>query len=753
MTTDFSVSDFFSPSHPDGIVRSGDAAIRDLTSRLTEITDSVIRPRVRRTVTEFAEQEIVLKAENGEPIPGKYRQINNPVAKVPQDALGDPEVLEAVLIACAQGGKSRSLANFVASKIVDDPENIIVAYPVESTAKEKAKTDFFPMFKSVDSVRKRVFESATDKHDKTSLMQVRYPGGFLKFPTTASPSQTASTPSGCAIIDEYSRVEDTDEGDPRMALRARMSRFVFYKLIVASTLVGKNCRTMQAYKETDMSVPLLPCPKCGHEHKMTFANIDIGRHLVEKVDDKGNLIVDPETGEFELVPGDINPEDCTYRCPSCSYSMPDSVRYHALEGVLWKQTAPFFCCGRKHKPVVDGNFLGPWDEEGICVCPVCEKRPVGIKDKRGFRWSVLYTKTPLRQVIGVFKEAEKNPVKLQQFWNDWMAEEFEIEAKIAKTGVELLNRAEDYEQIYGPGVEVPEEVLGLFSTLDINSSYGLDFNLRGFGLGEESWGVHYEKILGDVEDWTKDGPWYRAEQLRRQLWHGIRDDEGLRVYRSLLMAVDINDYATVEHGKRYVYPRIGKGVIPIKGRAAGPLWNPTASLLGRHTDAHYPVGSIAGKTIIHGRLRITDDGPGKYHWPADEIDIEGNVVKSHGYGEGYMTELANLKSRPNHSHSNGSPDRFIPEVKSVRQEAWDTEIYILAAVKAYVASKGLRSIDDLKPTWRYLHEIEKEDAVEEKDLVDARRKRPVRVNPNPKKPDGPKPVPVQRDPRARGDRI
>jgi phage terminase large subunit GpA-like protein len=749
--TDLSLDEFFAQlDDPDDVLRSDVFALDALAMRLQESARAVLKPRSRRTVTEFAEDPkdgIVLTARNGEPIPGKYDQSNNPVARVPQDACADPEVREVVLAACAQGGKSRTLGNVVAHKIVEDPANMILAYPAESTGLEKARTDYFPMFRTVPSVRERVMEQALDKWDKTTLLSIRYPGGTLKIATTGSPTQTASTPSGWAAIDEYSRVENTKEGDPRAALRARMLRFPFYKLIVASTLIGKGCRTAVAYAESDRSIPLVTCPSCGHLHQMKFENIDIPHQEI--------TVVDNETQEVTIERGEMIPSAATYRCPNCSYGMSDGVRYRMIDGVVWRQTAPFHCCGERHAPVVDGRLVGKWDDEGISLCPTCGKRPSGAKDMRGFRWSVLYTKTPLRPTIDQWKAAQGNPVLLRQFWNDKMNEEWEIQERVAKTGSDLAARCEDYEHLYGPGVEVPEPVTVLFASIDVNPSYGLDMNIRGFGNGEESWGIRYLKALGDVGDFSKGGPWFQCDELRRRIWRGV---DG-RLYRVALTLVDINDPASSEHAKRYVMPRIGSGVMPIKGRYDGPLWNPTASLVGRHVDPHYPVGTIAGKTLVSGRLRILDNGPGKYHWPAEIATPDGEIVQATGYGERYFEELANLKHKPSTSQRGGAKESFKPENSSVRQEAWDTEVYLLAACHAYVMSRGFRSINDLPPTWRTRDQLDEADEGDQKRIVAAnaaREHRQAVVKPKPQRSGYPSPARTAtnaRDPRARGDRI
>lgn len=674
-------------TEPDDDVRTSEEAWQNLKRGLMDAVTASIRARSRRSITQFAEDEITLQAKDGEGLPGKYDQSKNPVTREPQEAFADPEVRTIVLAACAQGGKSRTLANVVGWKIKEDPENMIIGYPAASTAREKAKRDFHPLFNDTPCLKELVHQAAVDRLEKSTMLNWRYPGGGAKLVSTASATQTASTPAGFVLLDEYSRVTDTAEGDPFTALQVRMVRFPFYKIAVASTLIGRGCRTAKAYAKSDKSVPFVTCPHCQHEHAMKWEFVHIPKETVS--------VIDESTGEetFEER-GEMIPARATYRCPHCATDMSDGARYAMLDGVQWKQTATFHCCNHRHDPVKTGK----WDDKGIALCPTCGRR--APKHARGFLWSILYVKVPLDRVASDWKDAQGDPVKLRQFFNDQMAMEWDIDPKGGSSADELRGRREDYQTLYGPGVEVPEPVIGLFASIDVNPSYGLDMEVVGFGPGEESFGVKYLVALGDVR---QVDPWRQCEELRLKLWRGV---DG-RLYRIILTAVDVNDANSHADAMRYVTPRIGKGVVPIKGRKDGPIWSPTVSLVGRHTEPHYPIGTMAGKTVISGRLRILDDGPGKMHWPADVADMDGNIIESTGYTEEYFDQLANLRKQlRRNAKTGGMVEDFVGEIKNMRQEAWDLNVYNLALMRGWVLSRGFRSIDDIAPQWKPEHEVE-----------------------------------------------
>ena len=91
-------------------------------------------------------------------------------------------------------------------------------------------------------------------------------------------------------------------------------------------------------------------------------------------------------------------------------------------------------------------------------------------------------------MVSNFLEAKKSKETLKTFVNTSLGETWEEEG-IQLDDNELLARREEYDK-------VPSDALVLVASVDVQDDR-LEIEVKGFGVGEESWGIDYKIIYGD----------------------------------------------------------------------------------------------------------------------------------------------------------------------------------------------------------------------------------------------------------------
>jgi len=189
-----------------------------------------------------------------------------------------------------------------------------------------------------------------------------------------------------------------------------------------------------------------------------------------------------------------------------------------------------------------------------------------------------------------------------------------------------------------PGAIVPEGVSVITVFADVQRSPArIEYEVVGWGPGEESWSLRYDRIFGDV----KSDPSVLA-QLDQVFLQEYRLPGGLPIWPRVC-GVDAG-YATqtvYEWGKPRLVRPLPDGrsqfVFATIGRATHgrPVW--TAPALVKHQRATrdlWIIGTDAAKEQVFGRLGIVDSGPGYCHFPQD---------RGIGWFEGLTSEHAVTK--------------------------------------------------------------------------------------------------------------
>lgn len=650
-----------------------------LEERLRAQILDIFKPRERGGVVQWAEDKAVIPATTGQPLPGKYRLENGPVMGAVQDAFTDDEVREMTLLIGAQVGKSRSIWNMIGWIIDWAPGPVTMAYPDDETAQTKMEEDFLPGWAATPSISGKIMpDEKVGKRDKGRKWRYTFPGGWIRFVSTRSNTRVKASPSQYFFIDEHAEVIEMGNGNVDMAGFVRQRQFANPKFVRASTPKGssKTCPTTKAYLKSDMRKPFVFCPKCGFDHLMEWENVQFPR----------------------LENGSKTHKGAWYQCPnpSCNYEMGDAVRGLMIDAHQWRQTAIHECCGAKWDPMETRN----WDENGIHRCPTC-KAPRS-KEHSGFWASALYSKTAgLEEMARQWLLAEHDPGLLQQFINQTLAKNFEPAGSFNEEIVKSLQDGRlDYQQLWGSGVMVPRGVKFLVMSVDVQPDR-LHAEIRGYGNGQESWGIKYAIIRGSP---FERETWEALHEIRKSLYPGV---DG-RVYPVVLTGIDIGDGNTVKGVMEYVRPNLNDGVRAIRGERLADLYDPWTPSK-KHEYAHDQIGTDKAKLLLDQRLRIkyfsgetplNTVKPGMMHWPADKRNEKGELIVATGYTDSYFLEATNFQQTFVRNSKTGEMQlKFKEGDRSVREEALDNLNYCNGLAVGVCIGYSTMHIENVPDLW------------------------------------------------------
>jgi len=185
----------------------------------------------------------------------------------------------------------------------------------------------------------------------------------------------------------------------------------------------------------------------------------------------------------------------------------------------------------------------------------------------------------------------------------------------------------------------------------------LEYEIVGWGRGEESWSIDYNTIYGDPSSVEL---WHQLDEVLQQKF--VHSTQGEMIIRSA--CIDSGGHYT-QQVYNYVRPRAGKRIFAIKGIGGEgkPIaGRPTKNNIGKINL--FPVGVDTAKELVYARLKIKDEGEGYCHFPT-------------GRHEEYFRMLTAEKRVV--KYFKGRPRREWVKIRQ-RNEALDCRVYATAAL-------------------------------------------------------------------------
>lgn len=560
-------------------------------------------PPPRVTVSKWADKNRILSSESSAE-PGQWHTDRAPYQREIMDAVTQPDVEKLVVMSSSQVGKSEILNNIIGYYIDLDPCPMLLIEPTDMMAEDYSKRRIAPLIRDTKCLSTKVSDSKTRDVNNTILMKA-FPGGFLGMGGANSPSGLASRPIRILLCDEVDRYPDSagTEGDPIQLAEKRTITFWNRKKIFVSSPGIKGRSRIEG--EYLQGTREHWCLQCPHCGEYIFVSMPYMVYKAHK-DAKGNNVV----------------EKIVCRCPKCKEDSDE---------ITWKSQPGQWIAENKNAKGVRSfhlnEFVSPW-----------------------YSWG---------SIISEYLKTEKDPEQYKVFINTVLGEPYEVKGEIENEEF-LLQRREKYQ------AELPDGVLLLTAAVDVMDKW-VEYEVVGWGKGDESWGIKHGIVAGSPED--------------KKTWRVI-DDVLKAEYRfadgtALMIACSCIDSGGHYTTEVYEYCKCNErhGIFAIKGMGGIriPLINKITRVKSENPVIRNTVlvmlGVDEGKTAVIDNLKITTKGTCYCHFPVSE-----------DYDVQYFKGLISEKQVP-HKVKGKVVYNWEKVSEDVRNEPLDLRNYARAALK------------------------------------------------------------------------
>lgn len=509
-------------------------------------------PPTKLTVSQWADAHRILSPESSAAV-GRWETARAEFQRGVMDAVSDPDVEEVVIMSSVQIGKTEIISNVIGDGIDNDPSPMLLVEPTLEIAHAYSKDRLAPMIRDTARLRGKVRDVKSRDSGNTLLHKI-FPGGHITLAGANSPASLSSRPVRRVLCDEVDRfpVSAGAEGDPVSLAKNRSVTFWNRKIVLASTPTIKGrSRIESAYEASDKRKYWVPCPHCQTFQILKWCQVRWPS----------------PSGEGKWKAEAHRPEDAVYLCESCGAELTHADKQNMVAKGEWRADAQF---------------------KGIA----------------GFWINALYS--PWMTVAAIAQQflAAKagGPLQLQVFTNTILAETWAEHAAESLDENIFYHRREQY------AAQVPAGAAVLTAGVDVQEDR-IECEVRGWGRGEESWGIEKKVFFGPTTD-PNGGAWQSLDEyLPTTFLHA----SGIRLP---IACTCIDTGFRTKEAYAFIRPRQGRRIFAVKGskdRGKPIVSRPTKS--GVSAVFLFEVGTDTAKTTIHARLRTAEPGPGYLHFP------------------------------------------------------------------------------------------------------------------------------------------
>lgn len=607
-------------------------------------------PEPELRVSEWADQHRFLSpkasAEHGQ-----WRTERAPYLREIMDVLSPNDPTERVaLIKGSQTGGTECLNNALGYYIDRSPSPILLVLPTVDTARKVSKQRIAPMIEATPILRDRVKDPTKRNSGNTTFVK-EFDNGVLMMTGANSGAGLRSMPTRIVLGDEVDAwPDDVDgEGNPMQLAEARTDTFGRRRKVVwVSTPTLRDLSHIEAeWRRSDQRRYLVPCRKCGWfdwiQWRIGGWTGKDGHHHHIRFDEKAPRY------SARMV------------CAKCGHEHAEGFKQSLLARGKWAPQAEGDGTAGFHLSAL----YSPWKAWGRCAVQ--------------------------------FMNAKAKPSDLKVFVNTVLGETWEDAGAVIDADVLLLRAQSEPRVEY----EVPPGVGAMTAAVDVQGDR-LEWMVRGWGAGEESWLIDFEQLFGSP---AEPKVWRDLEaKLAATYKHA-----GGRKIRPDRIVIDSGGQHT-EQVYKFAAAHFSRGVYAIKGGNMSGLplvQRPTTR--NKYQIPLYVLCVDTGKDIVSERLRIPKPGPGYVHLPpwidreyVTQLTVE-KAVRKYDKRRGLVRTWVNPGDKPN--------------------EATDLEVYALAALYI-MGPRLLRQLE--KRAQRWAEPVEDDEQQEQAEKPRRRRRKASR---------------------------
>ena len=535
---------------------------------LKSMTMGMFQPMSDMTVSEWADRYRRLSG-SGSSEQGKWRTDRAPYQREMMDAFSQRGVHDIAMMTAAQIGKTVMLSNMMGYVIDQRPGPSLLVMPAEDDTDNYSKERLAPDIEATPVLRDKVFGG-----NESTIRMKKFPGGFISMTGAMSPGGLKSRPIQYLFMDEVDGYPASAgvEGDPVSLANKRTQTFGNRaKRVRTSTPTMKN--TSRIYKEFLHGTQEeweITCKHCGEHSPILFDDIRF---------EKTENIVNGNQKEYSV-------QSAKWRCPKCQGIMEEwEVKRAPAKWVAHNPEA----LQQGYRSFHLNAFVSPWAD-----------------------WKAECKK---------FLDSKDDPEMLKTFYNLELGLPFEYRDTTAVPEAMFLRR-EHYR------AEVPAGVLVLTMGVDTQENR-LEYEVKGWGRDEESWGIQYGVIPGRADE---ESTWKMVDELLDREWR-MENGKTMRIAVTFMDAGGHYWDAVMEH----CYQRRAKRMYPIKGdnKDVGPLVRHTKST--KKGQNLFLLNVYVGKRAVLYNAGVTVPGARYMHYTDDP---------DRGYDEGYFRGLISEQMKP-----------------------------------------------------------------------------------------------------------
>lgn len=568
-------------------------------SAISKLFQEAIMPDKDIAINEWADENRILPAVSSAE-PGKYRTSRTPYLREIMEVLSPFNPIRQIkLIKATQIGATEVGNNFVLSSIDYYPAPTLMILPTIELAQKLSKQKITPSIEAMPGLKKKIGKSKSRESGNTILVK-EFKGGILTLGgANAGTAFRSGSYKNVDLDDIDGFPSDVDgEGSPLALAKKRVDAFPDHKIYINSTPTVSGLSNIEKeYEDSDQRLYHVPCPYCGHYQPIRWKNIKFQRK------------------QYNLISGTV-----FLKCEKCKKKIKEHHKTKMLAKGKWVAQNP-------GHPFWGGRLPAFYS-------------PIGWVS-----WEQI-----AREFLEAKKALKRGDRSLMKVWvNTRLAETWKEDTKALNENT-LFKRREEYKK------QCPKGVLLITCSVDIQADR-IEGEIKGWGEGNESWGIEYFIIYGDPES---ENLW---KELNQKLLTKYKHELGVNL---AISCTTIDSGYLPDYAYRFCKGKKHRKIFATKG--SNQQGQPLISRPNRNNKYRVPlfmIGTDTAKERIFTRLEIHKAGPGYMHFP-DSYDLE--------YFEQLTAEELQTKYKKGHPYNEWIKVRE-------RNEALDITVGNLAALE------------------------------------------------------------------------